>query len=83
MQGGRYRGLINDEVAFSIVFPKAFPNQVLAVGAIPFISTANNERDLWLQNMGEPSLNGASFFTQAGTSNDQSLNGFDWWAWGR
>lgn len=83
MQGGRYRGTVNDEVTVAITFPRPFPNQVLAIGAMPFLTSFRNTRDLWMQNVGEPSTSGATFATQAATKNDQRLDGFDWWAWGR
>lgn len=83
MQGGRTRTPINSETTFSVIWPKPFPSQVLAYGASPFLNTFSNLRDLWLQNIGEPSLRGGTFATQAATRNEQRLDGFDWWAWGR
>jgi len=83
MQGGRYRGPINYETTFSVVWPRPFPNAILSRGAMPFLNVFNNERDLWLQNVGEPTLQGATFATQSSTKNDQQLDGFDWWAWGK
>ena len=83
MQGGRYRGTINQETTKAISFPRPFPNQVLAVGATPFLTTFSNVRDLWMQNVGEPSLTGTIFGTQSSTNNAQYIDGFDWWAWGR
>ncbi len=81
-QWGRYRAVINDETSFSIIFPKPFPNNVMSVSATPYIATVNTDRDLWLQNLGAPSLSGASFFTQAARSADQQIDGFDWVAFG-
>lgn len=83
MMGGQMRGNINNEVAFSIVFPRPFPNQVLAVNATPYISTADDRKNMWLQNVGAPSTSGATFFTQAPAGDVQQLNGFDWIAFGR
>jgi hypothetical protein len=83
MQGGRYRGFINNEVTIGVTFPKPFPNQVLAVGAMPFLLAFSDRRDLWMQNIGEPTTTGAVFATQAATNDDQRLDGYDWWAWGR
>ncbi len=83
MQGGRYRGRINNEISIPITFPRPFPTAVLAVGANPFISAANYRADLWMQNLGEPTKTGTTFYTQAATGDDQRLDGFDWWAWGR
>jgi predicted phage tail protein len=82
MQWGRVRQTINSEVTFGVTFPKAFPNGVMSVGAMPYLASFSNVRDLWLQNVGIPSKTGAVFGTQAATNSDRQLDGFDWWAWG-
>lgn len=81
-QWGRLRQAINDEASFSVIFPKPFPNNVMAVIGTPYISAASNFRDLWIQNQGAPALEGATFYTQSSTKNDQSIQGIDWTAWG-
>lgn len=82
MQWGKIRKQISDEQSEPIVFPTPFPEAVVSVTGIPFISTANNFRDLWLQLAGEPTLTGATFYTQSSTANSQSIQGFDWVAFG-
>ena len=83
MMGGRYRQQINSQTTFSIIFPRPFPNEVLSVGAIPRVSPYSNQKDLWLQLVNDPALQGATFGTQSSRTEDQRLDGFDWWAWGR
>lgn len=83
VQWGRYRQQIGSEVSFSVVFPKPFPNAVMAVLPVGYIAVASDTRDLWLQNLGEPSVNGASFYTQAANTNDRKIDGFDWIALGK
>lgn len=82
MQWGKVRKQISDEQSEPITFPIPFPEAVVSVTGIPFISTANNFRDLWLQLAGEPTLTGAIFYTQSSTANSQSIQGFDWVAFG-
>jgi hypothetical protein len=82
MQWGRFRGTINSEVTFSIVFPMPFPTGVMSTGAMPYLNSFSNVRDLWVQNVGQPTQFGATFATQAATNDDRKLDGFDWWAWG-
>lgn len=82
MQWGKVRKTINDEQVESITFPIAFPTGVMSLTATPFISAFSVFRDLWLQNVGEPSKTGASFATQSSTSNSQHIDGFDWMAFG-
>jgi hypothetical protein len=81
-QWGKFRGQIDDEVQITVVFPKRFPNAVTSVIATPWISSFSQYRDLWLQNVGEPTLQGATFATQSSTSNAQHIDGFDWQAHG-
>lgn len=83
VQGGRYRAQITSESSFSVVFPIPYPNQVLACVAIGYIATPSNLRDLWLQNLGAPSRQGASFYAQAARGDAQNLDGFDWIAVGK
>lgn len=82
LQWGQVRQTINREQSFQVTWPMAFPNACMARVAIPYISTASNLRDLWLQNVGAATPTGAIFFTQAGTDNEHSLQGFDWIAIG-
>ena len=83
IQGGKQRMAITSETVFSVNYPEAFPNQVLTVVAIPFITTASVLRDLWMQLVGEPTKSRATFMTQSSTSNSQRIDGFDWIAFGR
>lgn len=83
MMGGRYRQQINREVSLTVLFPKPFPTQVLSVGVVPHLNAYSAFRDLWLQTLGEPTLRGFSCQTQAASSDNMTLDGFDWWAWGR
>tara|TARA_R110000868_G_scaffold111222_13_gene300476 strand:+ start:1452 stop:4127 length:2676 start_codon:yes stop_codon:yes gene_type:complete len=82
MKTGKYRAPINDEVSLSIVFDTPFPNECRSFIPVPFIGTFSPFRDLWLQQLGEPTRFGASVATQSSTSNDQHLDGFNWTAWG-
>lgn len=82
VQWGRYRGLISRESSFSIVFPKAFPNQCFMAIPIGYIGAASSFRDLWVQNVGAPSSSGATFFAQAATSDNRNIDGIDWIAFG-
>jgi len=82
MKGGQFRGYINDEVSLTVIFDPPFPNGVLTFVPVPFIYVASNLRDLWLQVQGEPSVNGATVYAQAATSNQQKLDGFNWFAIG-
>lgn len=79
---GRYRGLISRESSFSIIFPKAFPNQCFMAIPIGYIGAASSFRDLWVQNVGLPSASGATFFAQAATSDNRNIDGIDWIAFG-
>jgi hypothetical protein len=81
-QWGRFRQSINRQTTFSIVFPRPFSNAVHAVMAMPYLATYSNQRDLWIQNVGQPSLSGATFGTQSAKADDTNLDGFDWQAWG-
>lgn len=82
MKWGKYRGRINNETTFSIVFEEPFPNACRAITPTPFLTTFSNLRDLWMQNVGEPSRFGATFGTQSSTGDDQRIDGFDWIAFG-
>nr|WP_276593090.1 phage tail protein [Sphingomonas sp. GC_Shp_3] len=81
-QWGKLRQTINSEVAFSIVWPKQFKTVCTARGGHPFVAAFNTAKDLYVQNVGEASVSGGSFQTQASTGNAQSLDGIDWWAEG-
>lgn len=83
MMGGKYRQTINREVQLTVSFPKPFPSQVLSVGVVPHLNTYSSARDLWLQTVGEPLLTSFSVQTQAASSDNMTLDGFDWWAWGK
>ncbi|WP_168371535.1 gp53-like domain-containing protein [Sphingomonas sp. Leaf257] len=82
MMWGQYRQYINSETSLSIVFPIAFPTMCMSFVATPYINSASDVRDLWLQNMGAPSRFGASVYTQAPNVTRQTLDGFDWFAVG-
>lgn len=83
MMWGRYRQTIRNEAVFYVSFPIAFPSICLSFQATPYLNTFNNERDLWIQIIGQPSQYGASVATQAARRDDQYLDGFDWFAIGR
>lgn len=83
MQGGRYRASINRDTPIPIVFPRPFPNQVLATGASGFITSDSPFADLIVQNLGEPTLTGTTFYAQATNGDATAIQGIDWWAWGR
>jgi hypothetical protein len=82
MKSGKFRAPINDEVSLSIVFDEPFPTECRSFVPVPFISVFSPFRDLWLQNVGEPTRFGAAVGTQSSTSNNQHLDGFDWCAFG-
>jgi hypothetical protein len=82
MQWGRLRQTITNEAAFSIVFPMIFPNNVMSVTGTAYIDTPNSDRDLWIQNVGKPTLEGATFYCQSSTGNSQLIQGIDWFAFG-
>jgi len=82
MQWGQIRANINQEQTFTVTFPMAFPNGVMSINATGFNATANNQKDLWLQNYGPPTTTQASFFIQAARPEANSLDGFDWMAFG-
>ena len=83
MKWGKYRGTIMDEATFTVTFQTPFPNSCDAFVPTPYIAVFNNSRDLWIQNIGEPSRFSATVGTQAATRNDQRIDGFDWIAFGR
>jgi hypothetical protein len=83
LQWGRYRQTIRYEQQFSILFSRPFPAACFVVVPVARIAGPTNAADLWLQNVGDPSTNGASFFAQAARSADQVLDGFDWIAFGK
>lgn len=82
MMWGRFRQRITYESTFSVSFPIPFPNQCLCFNATPYLAVFNNERDLWIQNIGQTSRFGATVATQAARRDDQYLDGFDWIAFG-
>lgn len=83
MQWGRFRQVIRNELTFSVNFPIPFPNVCLSFSATPYLNVFNNERDLWIQIIGQPTTSGAVVATQAARRDDQYLDGFDWFAIGR
>lgn len=82
MQWGRVRQNINRETTFSVTFPTPFPTRVVSVMATPYLSTYSKFRDLWVQNIGTPTLTGATFGTQAARDSNQTIDGIDWLAFG-
>lgn len=82
IQWGRIRQDIGTELQFSVPFPMAFPNSVMAVNATPYINAFSISYDLWVQNVGNPSRFGATLCTQAATRNEKNLDGIDWIAFG-
>lgn len=83
MKWGQYRAAINDEVQLSIVFDEPFPTLCQCFMPMPQVATFSPFKDLWLQNVGEPTRFGATVGTQSSTSNNQHLDGFDWFAFGK
>ncbi len=83
MQWGRYRGTLNREAVVPINFPVPFTKFVASVTATPYLNSFSHLRDMWMQNVGAPSLTGTSFATQAARSDAQNLDGFDWVAFGQ
>ncbi|GAA0456806.1 hypothetical protein GCM10009095_25580 [Sphingomonas molluscorum] len=79
---GQYRGIISDEMSVNITFPRPFTNALMSVSATPYIVGNNSFKDLWIQATSNRSKNGATFYTQAARSDAQSLDGFDWMAFG-
>ncbi|KQN09066.1 gp53-like domain-containing protein [Sphingomonas sp. Leaf28] len=79
---GRFRQRITYEATFSVSFPIPFPNQCMMFNATPYLAVFHNERDLWIQNIGQTSRFGATVATQAARRDDQYLDGFDWVAFG-
>lgn len=82
IKAGKYRGAINDEQLFSVVFPEPFPNYCISFIPVPYLANWSIYRDLWLQCVGEPTRYGATVGTQAATGDDQHLDGFNYIAFG-
>jgi len=82
MMWGQYRGAIRSETTFSIPFPIQFPSQCLCVNVTPYLNFFNNERDLWMQIVGQASPYGFTVASQAARSVDQNIDGFNWMAFG-
>lgn len=83
MQGGRLRRSIAGDGPIAVTFPRPFPTQVLATGANGFLGTFDRFADLIIQNVGEPTTTGTTFYAQATGGDVTALQGIDWWAWGR
>lgn len=83
MKWGKYRGFIADEATFTVNFQTPFPTACDSFVPTPYIASFNSNRDLWIQNIGEPTRFSATVGTQAATRNDQRIDGFDWIAFGR
>lgn len=83
MKWGQFRAPIRDEVQLSVIFDTPFPTACQSFVPTPFVTTFNTNKDLWLQNVGQPTRFGAAVATQAATGNDQNLDGFDWIAFGK
>ncbi|WP_143023277.1 hypothetical protein [Sphingomonas sp. NFR15] len=83
MKWGRYRAHIGTEVQLSVVFETPFPNACHSFVPVPYLENFSIYRDLWLQNVGAPTRFGATVGTQAATSEDEQIDGFDWLAFGR
>jgi hypothetical protein len=82
IKGGRLRATITGESQFSIVFKEPFPSVCGVALPSAYIATASNSRDLWVQNLGDPTPQGFSVFTQAATGNAQNLDGINYLAVG-
>lgn len=82
MMWGQYRGSIRSETTFSIPFPIQFPSQCLCVNVTPYLNYFNNERDLWMQIIGQASPYGFTVASQAARSAAQNIDGFNWMAFG-
>jgi hypothetical protein len=82
IKGGRIRQNITGEQTFQVPFPVSFPSTCLVAIPIGFIATANNLKDLFPQQQGEPTKDGFAIYTQATSGNAQSLDGITWLAIG-
>ncbi|MEG3167504.1 hypothetical protein U1737_04770 [Sphingomonas sp. LB3N6] len=81
-QWGRVRGNIGSEGQFSVIWPRPFQTVCTARGATAYLASFSNLRDLWMQNVGDPTVTSGVFATQAARSDAQAIDGFDWWAEG-
>ncbi|MHA6717901.1 gp53-like domain-containing protein [Sphingomonas sp. RS6] len=81
-QWGKVRATWLTETVVDIDFPIPFPNACLSVTATGFISSSNNNRDLWPQICGEPTQYGVRIQLQSDDSSDRQLNGINWTAKG-
>jgi hypothetical protein len=83
MKWGRYRGTINREVQLSVVFQQPFPNSCDTFVPTPYVASFDIHKDLWIQILGDPSRFGGSIQTQAATSDNMTIDGFNWMAFGK
>ncbi|MBG6118759.1 hypothetical protein IWY39_002563 [Sphingobium sp. JAI105] len=81
VQLGYYRAIHTAEVVVPITFADAFPNSCLFVAPIPYISAADNLRDMFVQ-MRDRSSTGFQAYIQAPDAVDNRIDGFDWLAIG-
>lgn len=63
MKWGKYRGFIADEATFTVTFQTPFPNSCDSFVPTAFLYSFNNSRDLWIQNIGEPTRFSATVVT--------------------
>ena len=78
---GQYRAYIAEERSISVNFPTVFPNACLSFTATPYITTASNARDLYIQVVGSAQQGSATVYTQ-GYKGTGVLDGFNWFAVG-
>lgn len=84
MKGGRYRGTIAEGAPLSLVFPEPFEQFCIGFIPVPWLASPSTGDDCWLQNVGNPTRFGASVQVQRSTgSGGSTLDGFDWWAFGK
>lgn len=83
IQWGQYRQTFGGG-SVKVTFPIPFPTMVASVTATPVVNTANTpDQDMWVQLPAAGRTNtGFSVIGRAGPSG-QTINGFDWMAFGR
>ncbi|MEG3162971.1 DUF1983 domain-containing protein [Sphingomonas sp. PB2P19] len=82
IQWGQYRATINSERTIHVTFPTPFLNAIMSVSATAYVNSSNTEKDMWVQTMSTRDKFGADFYVQSATANNNSLDGFDWIAFG-
>lgn len=80
-QWGQYRQQLTNEAAVRINFPVPFA-ALMGVSAIAFNADNSSFKDAWMQSTGDRDVAGATFKAQSATSDNRTIDGFDWEAWG-